>query len=303
MSTTTTTLQKKVLGTYGAGSSHWVGDGFPVRNLFPSNGLQLEVSPFLMLDYAGPQYFKPAPEPRGVGEHPHRGFETVTIAYQGSVSHRDSAGNAGTIFPGDVQWMTAASGVLHEEMHEAEFTKNGGVFEMIQLWVRTCRRRTRCRSPATRPSRRSRIPVVNFATGGHARIIAGEFLEASGSAVAKGSSSQHLHANQPVGHHPEGSGEKVELTVPEGHNTDVVLRKGDVTVNGSGKLNCEAKISTLGRDGETITLEAKEDTQLVLLSGEPINEPIASYGPFVMNTREEIMQAVTDLKNGKFGRL
>jgi hypothetical protein len=156
MSTATTT-QKKVLGTYGPGSSHWVGDGFPVRNLFPSNGLQLEVSPFLMLDYAGPQYFKPASEPRGVGEHPHRGFETVTLAYQGSVSHRDSSGNAGTIFPGDVQWMTAASGVLHEEFHEAEFTKNGGTFEMIQLWV-NLPARTRCRSPATRPSPRSKFP-------------------------------------------------------------------------------------------------------------------------------------------------
>jgi redox-sensitive bicupin YhaK (pirin superfamily) len=299
MSTTTTT-QKKVLGTYGAGSSHWVGDGFPVRNLFPSNGLQLEVSPFLMLDYAGPQYFKPAPEPRGVGEHPHRGFETVTIAYQGSVSHRDSAGNAGTIFPGDVQWMTAASGVLHEEFHEAEFTKNGGVFEMIQLWV-NLPAKDKMSKPGYQAITEEQIPVVNFATGGHVRIIAGEFLEASGSVVAKGAASTFTPIN--LWDIILKAGEKVELTVPEGHNTAVVLRKGDVTVNGSGKLNGEAKIATLGRDGETITLEAKEDTQLVLLSGEPINEPIASYGPFVMNTREEIMQAVTDLKNGKFGRL
>jgi redox-sensitive bicupin YhaK (pirin superfamily) len=299
MSTTTTT-QKKVLGTYGPGSSHWVGDGFPVRNLFPSNGLQLEVSPFLMLDYAGPQYFKPAPEPRGVGEHPHRGFETVTIAYQGSVSHRDSAGNVGTIFPGDVQWMTAASGVLHEEFHEAEFTKNGGVFEMIQLWV-NLPAKDKMSKPGYQAITKEQIPVVNFATGGHARIIAGEFLEASGSAVAKGAASTFTPIN--LWDIILMAGEKVELTVPEGHNTAVVLRKGDVTVNGSGKLNGEAKIATLGRDGETITLEAKEDTQLVLLSGEPINEPIASYGPFVMNTREEIMQAVTDLKNGKFGRL
>jgi redox-sensitive bicupin YhaK (pirin superfamily) len=299
MSTTTTT-QKKVLGTYGPGSSHWVGDGFPVRNLFPSNGLQLEVSPFLMLDYAGPQYFKPAPEPRGVGEHPHRGFETVTIAYQGSVSHRDSAGNAGTIFPGDVQWMTAASGVLHEEFHEAEFTKNGGVFEMIQLWV-NLPAKDKMSKPGYQAITEEQIPVVNFATGGHVRIIAGEFLEASGSVVAKGAASTFTPIN--LWDIILKAGEKVELTVPEGHNTAVVLRKGDVTVNGSGKLNGEAKIATLGRDGETITLEAKEDTQLVLLSGEPINEPIASYGPFVMNTREEIMQAVTDLKNGKFGRL
>ena len=293
MSTATTT-QKKVLGTYGPGSSHWVGDGFPVRNLFPSNGLQLEVSPFLMLDYAGPQYFKPAAEPRGVGEHPHRGFETVTIAYQGSVSHRDSAGNAGTIFPGDVQWMTAASGVLHEEFHEAEFTKNGGVFEMIQLWV-NLPAKDKMSKPGYQAITSAQIPVVKFATGGHARIIAGELDGAKGPAKTF----------TPVNLWDVilKAGETVDLTVPEGHNTAVVLRKGDVTVNGSAKLIGEAKIATLGREGETITITAKEDSQLVLLSGEPINEPIASYGPFVMNTREEIMQAVTDLKSGKFGKL
>src|SRR5580704_14663158 len=128
-------VTKKVKGIYGAGSDHWVGDGFPVRNLFPSNGVNNEVNPFLMLDYAGPSRFEPSTRAHGVGQHPHRGFETVTIAYQGSVDHRDSAGNAGTIRPGDVQWMTAASGVVHEELHEREFTKAGGTFEMIQLWV------------------------------------------------------------------------------------------------------------------------------------------------------------------------
>ena len=293
MSTATTT-QKKVLGTYGPGSSHWVGDGFPVRNLFPSNGLQLEVSPFLMLDYAGPQYFKPAAEPRGVGEHPHRGFETVTLAYQGSVSHRDSSGNAGTIFPGDVQWMTAASGVLHEEFHEAEFTRKGGTFEMIQLWV-NLPAKDKMSKPGYQAITKEQIPVVNFATGGHARIIAGE-LEG-----AKGPAKTFTAIN--LWDVILKAGEKVELTVPEGHNTAIVLRKGDATVNGSAKLNGEAKIAALGRDGDTITLEAKEDSQLVLLSGEPINEPIASYGPFVMNTREEIMQAVEDYKFGRFGKL
>ncbi len=293
MSTATTT-QKKVLGTYGPGSSHWVGDGFPVRNLFPSNGLQLEVSPFLMLDYAGPQYFKPAPEPRGVGEHPHRGFETVTLAYQGSVSHRDSSGNAGTIFPGDVQWMTAASGVLHEEFHEAEFTRKGGTFEMIQLWV-NLPAKDKMSKPGYQAITKEQIPVVNFDTGGHVRVIAGELDGAKGPAktfTAINLWDVILKA-----------GEKVELTVPEGHNTAVVLRKGDATLNGSAKLNGEAKIATLAREGDTITLEAKEDSQLVLLSGEPINEPIASYGPFVMNTREEIMQAVEDFKSGRFGKL
>lgn len=299
MSTTITptaiaTQQKKVLGTYGPGSSHWVGDGFPVRNLFPSNGIQLEVSPFLMLDYAGPQYFKPAPEPRGVGEHPHRGFETVTIAYQGSVGHRDSAGNSGVIYPGDVQWMTAASGVLHEEMHEAEFTKKGGTFEMIQLWV-NLPAADKMSKPRYQAITKEQIPVVNFATGGHARIIAGSLDGTNGPAktfTALNVWDIELKA-----------GERVELNVPAGHNTAVVLRKGDTTVNGSAKLSGEARIATLDRDGDTVTLEATADSQLVLLSGEPINEPVASYGPFVMNTREEILQAVEDFKSGGFGQL
>jgi hypothetical protein len=292
--TTATTTQKKVLGTYGPGSSHWVGDGFPVRNLFPSNGIQLEVSPFLMLDYAGPQYFKPAPQPRGVGEHPHRGFETVTIAYQGSVGHRDSAGNSGVIYPGDVQWMTAASGVLHEEMHESEFTKNGGTFEMIQLWVNLPAAH-KMSKPGYQAIAKEQIPTVEFETGGHARIIAGSL---NGS---KGAAKTVTPLN--VWDLELKAGERVELPVPEGHNTAVVLRKGDVTVNGTAKLTCEARIATLGREGDTVTFEAAADSHLLLLSGEPINEPVASYGPFVMNTREEIMQAVADLKAGKFGQL
>ena len=292
--TTATTTQKKLIGTYGPGSTHWVGDGFPVRNLFPSNGVQVEVSPFLMLDYAGPQYFKPADEPRGVGEHPHRGFETVTIAYQGSVSHRDSSGNSGTIFPGDVQWMTAASGVLHEEMHEAEFTKNGGVFEMIQLWV-NLPAKDKMSKPGYQAITSDEIPVVKLPGGGYIRVIAGSY---DGN---KGPAKTFTPVN--LWDVILKAGEKIELTLPEGHNTAVVLRKGEAAVNGAGKLSGEAKIAVLGREGETITLEATTDSQLVLLSGEPINEPIASYGPFVMNTREEIMQAVTDLKNGKFGRL
>ena len=290
---TTTTMQKKILGTYGPGSSHWVGDGFPVRNLFPSNGLQLEVSPFLMLDYAGPQYFKPAPEPRGVGEHPHRGFETVTIAYQGSVAHRDSAGNSGVIYPGDVQWMTAASGVLHEEMHEAEFTKNGGTFEMIQLWV-NLPAKDKMSKPRYQGITKEQIPVVNFPSGGHARVIAGSLNGTEG--PAKTFTAINLWDIVLK------AGERVELTVPEGHNTAVVLRRGDAAVNGA-KLTGEARIATLGREGDTVTIEATADSELVLLSGEPINEPVASYGPFVMNTREEIMQAVQDFQSGRFGQL
>lgn len=291
---TTTTTQKKVLGTYGAGSNHWVGDGFPVRNLFPSNGVQLEVSPFLMLDYAGPQYFKPAPKPRGVGEHPHRGFETVTIAYQGSVAHRDSAGNSGVIYPGDVQWMTAAAGVLHEELHEAEFTKNGGTFEMIQLWV-NLPAKDKMSKPGYQTLAKEQIPTVSFPTGGQARVIAGSLNGTNGPAKT--------FTSLNVWDVLLKAGEKVDLTLPEGHNTAVVLRKGDATVNDTAKLTGEARIATLGREGDTVTIEATADSQLVLLSGEPIHEPIASYGPFVMNTREEIVQAVEDFKSGRFGQL
>jgi redox-sensitive bicupin YhaK (pirin superfamily) len=298
MSTTTIT-QKNVIGTYGSGSSHWVGDGFPVRNLFPSNGLQLEVSPFLMLDYAGPQYFTPTENRRGVGEHPHRGFETVTIAYQGSVGHRDSAGNSGTIRPGDLQWMTAASGVLHEELHDPAFSKAGGNFEMIQLWV-NLPAKDKMSKPGYQAITKEQIPVVELPGGGHLRVIAGE-VSGAGVPSTKGPASTFTPLN--VWDVILKAGEKVELNVPEGHNTAVVLRKGDATVNDTAKLTGEARITVLSKQGTSVTIEAKGDSELVLLSGEPIDEPIASYGPFVMNTREEIMQAVADLKSGKFGQL
>ena len=286
------TTQKKVLGTYSAGSNHWVGDGFPVRNLFPSNGV--DVNPFLMLDYAGPSRFEPAKKPRGVGEHPHRGFETVTIAYQGSVGHRDSAGNSGVIYPGDVQWMTAASGVVHEELHEAEFTKNGGIFEMVQLWVNLPKAQ-KMSKPRYQGITKAQIPVIELESGGHARVIAGELLGRLGPAktfTAVNLFDVILKA-----------GERFELPLPEGHNAAVVLRKGDMLINGTDTLSGEALIAPLSEEGDAVTLEAKADTQLLILSGEPIAEPVASYGPFVMNTREELAQAVEDYRAGRMGHL
>src|SRR5215472_14114384 len=220
---TTATQIKKVLGVHKPGSNHWVGDGFPVRNLFPSNGLQSEVNPFLMLDYAGPKHFGPSAQPRGVEQHPHRGFETVTIAYQGAVQHRDSAGNSGIIYPGDVQWMTAASGVLHEEMHDASFTKTGGTFEMIQLWV-NLPAKGKMSKPGYQTLIKADIPVVPFGTGGHARIIAGEFNGVKG--AARTFTPVNLWDVELK------AGERVELPPPEGHNSSIVLRKGDVTING-----------------------------------------------------------------------
>jgi quercetin 2,3-dioxygenase len=284
--------QKKVLGTYSAGSNHWVGDGFPVRNLFPSNGV--EVSPFLMLDYAGPLKFEPSSKPRGVGEHPHRGFETVTIAYQGSVGHRDSAGNSGVIYPGDVQWMTAASGVVHEELHEAEFTKNGGIFEMVQLWVNLPKAQ-KMSKPRYQGITKDQIPVIELPGGGHARVIAGELLGRLGPAKTF----------TPVGLFDVilKAGERFELPLPDGHNAAVVLRNGDVLLNGTEHLRGEALIAPLTEEGDGVILEAKEDTHLLILSGEPIDEPVASYGPFVMNTQEELKQAVADYRAGRMGHL
>jgi redox-sensitive bicupin YhaK (pirin superfamily) len=288
------TTQKKVLGTYSAGSNHWVGDGFPVRNLFPSNGLESEVNPFLMLDYAGPLQFEPSKKPRGVGEHPHRGFETVTIAYQGAVEHRDSAGNAGVIYPGDVQWMTAASGVVHEEMHEKEFARNGGTFEMIQLWVNLPKEQ-KMSKPRYQGITKEQIPSVDLGNGSYARVIAGELHGIQG--PAKTFTPVNLFDVRLK------AGGKVELQIPDGHNSGVVLLKGDVVIDSSNELKGEARIATLSPDGDHVVLEAKEDTTLLVLSGEPIHEPVFSYGPFVMNSRDEIMQAVRDYNDGKMGHL
>jgi redox-sensitive bicupin YhaK (pirin superfamily) len=288
------TAQKKVLGTYGPGSNHWVGDGFPVRNMFPSNGLEAEVNPFLMLDYAGPNLFKPSGKTPGVGQHPHRGFETVTIAYQGSVEHRDSAGNSGVIYPGDVQWMTAASGVVHEEMHEKEFAREGGVFEMVQLWV-NLPKADKMSKPGYQAITREQIPVVELGSGGHVRVIAGEFNGTKGPA----------HTFTPINVFDVvlKAGERVNVPLPEGHNAAIVLRKGDVSIGGAHSLMGEARIATLSASGSGVAMEAKEDSTLLVLSGEPIREPVASYGPFVMNTREELVQAMDDYKAGKMGRL
>ena len=287
-------MNKKVVGIQGPGSSHWVGDGFPVRNLFPSNGIDEQVNPFLMLDYAGPSYFKPTTSSQGVGEHPHRGFETVTIAYQGAVSHRDSAGNAGTIFPGDVQWMTAASGVVHEEKHEREFAKNGGVFEMVQLWV-NLPKSVKMSAPRYQAVTKDQIPLVKLGVESYARVIAGELNGAKG--TAKTFTPVTLLDLRLK------AGERVELPIAEGQNSSLVLLKGDVTVSDSGELSGEARIAVLSREGDSVSIQAEADSTLLLLGGEPIDEPVASYGPFVMNTHEELQQAVQDYRAGKMGHL
>jgi len=253
-----------------------------------------EISPFLMLDYAGPAYFPPATQPKGVGEHPHRGFETVTIAYQGTVDHRDSAGNSGTIHPGDVQWMTAGSGVVHEEKHGWEFTQAGGNFEMVQLWVNLPQAH-KMSPPRYQAITRSTIPVVVLAQGATARVIAGELQGVTGPAhtvTPMNVIDMHLLA-----------GTKVHLPLPAGHNSALVLLRGAVQINGTGAAKGEAQLVLLSRAGEFVEIEADQDTALLALTGEPIDEPVVSYGPFVMNTREEIAQAMEDYRAGRMGRL
>lgn len=285
---------KQLRGVFGPGSNHWVGDGFPVRNLFPSNGVESDISPFLMLDYAGPAYFPPSSQPRGVGEHPHRGFETVTIAYQGSVDHRDSAGNSGTINPGDVQWMTAASGIVHEEKHGREFTQGGGNFEMVQLWVNLPKAH-KMSAPRYQSILREEIPVVVLGQGATARVIAGELQGVTGPA--------HTFTPLNVIDLHLVAGTQVHLPLPAGHNAALVLLRGGILVNGTNAAKGEAQMALLSRAGDFVEIEAEQDTTLLALTGEPIDEPVVSHGPFVMNTREEISQAMNDYRSGKMGRL
>lgn len=284
---------KAVKEIYTPGSKHWVGDGFPVRNLFPSHEIFQQVSPYLLLDYAGPRYFEPSARPHGVGEHPHRGFETVTVLYQGEVEHRDSAGHSGKLGPGDVQWMTAASGVVHEEMHGREFAKRGGNFEAVQLWVNLPRSH-KMDKPRYQDIRSDRIPEVKANQGVLLRIIAGEFAGTKGPAQTV----------TPVFlwdiRMDEGS--KVELPFPTGNNASLFLLNGEVEVNGTKDLT-EAQLAVLDPDGDTVTLEAKKDSKLLALGGEPIHEPVVQQGPFVMNNWQEIIQAADDYQSGRMGHL
>jgi hypothetical protein len=292
--TSETATTKDIVGIYQPGSTHMVGDGFPVRNLFPSNELDREVSPFLMLDYAGPQYFTPTDHPRGVGEHPHRGFETVTIVYEGMVAHRDSAGNAGVIGPGDVQWMTAASGIVHEEFHEKEFAKKGGTLHAIQLWV-NLPKASKMSAPGYQTILNADIPAIDLEGGaGQLRVIAGSFLGHKGPA----------HTFTPIQLYDLQlkAGHRVRLSMPSGHNTSIFVLQGRASVNGSREAG-EAELIVCKRDGSHVTVEAQEDSGLLLMAGEPIEEPIARYGPFVMNTREELVQAAQDYQAGKMGHL
>ena len=285
---------KKILGVYSAPRPHWVGDGFPARSLFSYNSHGRDLSPFLLLDYAGPHKFDPATTPRGVGQHPHRGFEKVTIVYEGEVEHRDSTGAGGKIGPGDVQWMTAASGILHEEFHSHEFTRTGGTLEMVQLWV-NLPAKDKLAAPGYQTLLDAEIPSVALADeAGRVRVIAGEFDGHRGPA--------RTFTAMDVWDVRLNAGKATTFSLPEGRTLALVVLKGTVLVNGSA-VTREAQMVTLARDGHEVTLEANSDATVLLLSGEPIDEPIVGYGPFVMNTQEEISQAVVDFNSGKFGRM
>lgn len=285
---------KKILGVYSAPRQHWVGDGFPVRSLFSYDSHGQHLSPFLLLDYAGPTQFAPAGRRRGVGEHPHRGFETVTIVYQGEVDHRDSTGSGGHIGPGDVQWMTAASGILHEEFHSDAFTHAGGTLEMVQLWV-NLPAKDKMSAPRYQTLLNRDIPAVALSDeAGSVRVIAGELAGKRGPA--------HTFTPIDVWDVRLNDGKTAELRLPEGRTLALIVLRGAVRVNGTEPAR-EAQMVLLDRTGTDVSIEADTDATILVLSGEPIDEPIVGYGPFVMNTRAEIEKAIEDFNNGGFGRI
>ena len=286
---------KKISGVYRNQQMHWVGDGFPVKNLFSYDRLGQAISPFLLLDYAAPYHFDPTTAQRGVGSHPHRGFETVTIAYQGEVTHKDSHGGGGTIKTGDVQWMTAGAGLVHEEFHSPTFAETGGLFEMVQLWG-NLPAADKMTAPKYQAIEAEGIPVIQFDDGaGHIRVIAGQFAEQTGPA------STFSPVNVWDGALKAGQAQYIH--VPVDHNTLVVVLEGEMSLNGSQKV-ADHSIVLFANDGKAeIQLEATTDAKFLVLTGKPLNEPIQGHGPFVMNSKNEIIQAFSDFNSGKFGEI
>ena len=285
---------KKVLSIHRRGQSHWVGDGFPVHSIFSYHDRGAELTPFLLLDHAGPVEFAPADKPRGVDWHPHRGFETVTIAYEGEVEHEDTAGNRGSIAPGDVQWMTAGAGVLHKEFHGRNFARKGGRFEMLQLWV-NLPAKLKMTAPRYQTLLARDIPVVKLPDdGGSVRVIAGEFAGTKGPA----------HTFTPVNllDLRLRAGGRVRLNLHDGYTAALLVMKGAINVNGDESAN-ETELVVFEREGNEATIEAMSDATVFVMNAEPIDEPIAGHGPFVMNTPAQIAQAFVDFQNGKLGTI
>ena len=273
---------------------HWVGNGFHVRSIFSYDGDPQATSPFLLCDYGAPKEFRATTDRLGVGPHPHRGFETVTIAFQGEVDHRDSVGNHGHIGPGDVQWMTAAGGVLHEELHGREFSRRGGVFEMAQIWV-NLPAKLKMTSPGYQDLTTAKIPVVALADGaGSVRVIAGDFRGTRGPA--------RTFTPVEMWEVRLAAGRTAELSLPDGHTSLLLVTRGRVIVNESPAASPE-QLVVLSRAGQAFHVHAEQDTTLLVLGGEPIAEPVVGYGPFVMNTWDEIRLANSDFQAGRMGTL
>ncbi len=286
---------KKILGIYTNNQRHWVGDGFPVRSLFAYNTFGQQLSPFLLLDYAGPLAFTPTTGKRGVGEHPHRGFETVTIVYQGGVAHRDSTGSGGIIGPGDVQWMTAGAGILHEEFHSPAFAKAGGELEMVQLWV-NLPAKNKMATPGYQGILDRDIPSVPLPdASGRVRVIAGNYAGHAGPA--------HTFSPIEVWDVRLNAGKRAAFSLPAGHSLAVVILHGAVQINENSQVISDAQFAVLDQAGSDFTLTANSDATLLVLAGRPLNEPIEGYGPFVMNTAQQIQDAIDDFNNGRFGKM
>jgi quercetin 2,3-dioxygenase len=297
MTTPDMNTPKRLIELLDAPPPHWVGDGFPVRTMFSVHTHDpATLSPFLLLDHGGPHTFDPEPggRPRGVDEHPHRGFETVTIVHQGELEHRDSSGYGGRIGPGDVQWMTAGSGLVHEEKHSLALTRRGGVLEMIQLWV-NLPARAKMTEPRYQAITDAAIPRAALpGDAGTVRVIAGNWADQRGPARTVTPMNVwdiQLHAAA-----------NAELRVPDGHNTIVLALRGDVTINDAVVRSRQCALLS-GRGSVIELCAADADAALLLLSGQPIDEPVAAQGPFVMNTPEQIRQAITDFRSGRMGRL
>lgn len=286
---------KKVARVHSAPAKHWVGNGFHVHGMFTYNDRVTNLSPFLLMDYNSPCMFEPNNgSPRGVGEHPHRGFETVTIAYQGEVSHKDSHGGGGTIKEGDVQWMTAGSGLMHQEFHSEAFSKAGGMFEMVQLWV-NLPAKDKMTTPKYQAITSAEIPEVALENdAGIARIIAGNFAKTAGTASTFTPINMwDIRLN---------AGKQQVFAVSENHNLLLLVLDGTVLVNGEHIVRSNQLVS-FEKGGKDVEIEANTDAKILLLSGEPIDEPVVGYGPFVMNSEEEIRQAIMDLQTGHFGQI
>lgn len=276
-------------------ASHMVGDGFKVVNFYPGGkNFGSRMSPFFLMDYNPAFNFPPTTSKHGVGSHPHRGFQTVTIAYKGSVAHHDSRGNQGVIYPGDVQWMTAGSGILHQEYHEENFARTGGLFQMAQIWVNLPKK-----YKMTTPSYQG----INDDQKGHVdlpgdrgivKVIAGEYKGIKGPAQTFSPVEMYDITLKENG--------SVEFNLPGTFNTGLLIVEGEIEINENIPARKNQYIQFANEDGE-ITIKANKDSTLLLLSGEPINEPVAAYGPFVMNTNDEIREAIADFQSGKFGEL